>query len=319
MRTKPSPAILALVLAACGEAWPEPAPVDTGTFLAEHEEWRAYREGRLVTPPGGAVLWMGLWDLPQGASPFGSDGDLAIRLPEVDSPALAGVLVREGQTVTLEPAEGADIRIRTTADDSDEVVETPVTEATVLGNDRSGDPTMLVLGSLGMRIHAEPGTDRLWLRAWDEDSPERETFRLPPYYPVSEDWRVAARFVPYDDPEMLSVPDVRGGTVEYRVPGELEFRHRGREYTLQATAGENSSSFFVMMWDSTATVNTYQAGRYLRVALPDESGWTEIDFNRAYNAPCVFTPHSVCAIPPRANWLAMHVTAGEQRPDPPRY
>ena len=319
MRTNRSPALLVLALTGCGEAWPEPAPIDTETFLAEHEDWRANRESRLVTPPGGAVLWMGLWDLPQGASPFGSGSDLAIRLPEVDAPALAGVLVREGQTVTLEPAEGSDIRIRTRAEDSDEVVETPVTEPTVLGNDRSRNPTMLVLGSLGMRIHAEPGTDRLWLRAWDEDSPERETFRLPPYYPVSDAWRIAARFTPYDEPEIVEVPDVRGGTVEYRVPGELQFRRRGREYTLQATAGENSSSFFVMMWDSTATVNTYQAGRYLRVPLPDENGWTEIDFNRAYNAPCVFTPHSVCAIPPRANWLAMHVTAGEQRPDPPRY
>jgi len=319
MRTKCWAGLLVLALAGCGEPWPEPVTIDSETFLREHEEWRSYREGRMVTPPGGAVLWMGLWDLPQGVSPFGSGSELAVRLPAEDAPPLAGVLVREGQTVTLQPAEGTDIRIRSGAEGTDAVTETRVTEPTVLANDRSGDPTTLVLGSLGMRVHSEPGTDRLWLRAWDEDSPERETFRLPPYYPVENEWRVAARFVAYDQPEILKVPDVRGGTVEYRIPGELEFRHRGRTYTLQATAGETASSFFVMMWDSTATVNTYQAGRYLRVELPDENGWTEIDFNRAYNAPCVFTPHSVCAIPPRANWLAMHVTAGEQRPDPPRY
>jgi len=49
----------------------------------------------------------------------------------------------------------------------------------------------------------------------------------------------------------------------------------------------------------------------------DESGWTTIDFNRTYNAPCVFTAYSVCALPPRANWLTMHVTAGEKRPEKP--
>jgi hypothetical protein len=38
-----------------------------------------------------------------------------------------------------------------------------------------------------------------------------------------------------------------------------------------------------------------------------------IDFNRAYNPPCVFTPHSTCALPPRGNRLALAVVAGEKR------
>jgi hypothetical protein len=74
-----------------------------------------------------------------------------------------------------------------------------------------------------------------------------------------------------------------------------------------------------MMWDSTATTETYQAGRYLRVEKVDEEGWTTIDFNRSYNAPCVFTAFSVCALPPRENWLDLPVTAGEKRPDKPAY
>jgi uncharacterized protein (DUF1684 family) len=74
-----------------------------------------------------------------------------------------------------------------------------------------------------------------------------------------------------------------------------------------------------MMWDSTAVTDTYQGGRYLSAPLPDEDGWTTIDFNRVYNAPCVFTAYSVCALPPRANWLPLHVTAGEMRPDEPLY
>jgi hypothetical protein len=312
-------ALVAPVLAGCGGDWPEPTPIATETLLAEHEEWRAYREGRLVTPPGGAVLWMGLWDLPPGSVWFGSGESLPIRLPAEDAPPLAGTLRREGQTVMLEPAPGSNIRLRTGDPAEGDAVERTVTEPTMLENDRSDEPTTVLVGSLGLRVHSEPGTDRLWVRAWDEDSPQRETFRLPPYYPVSDDWRVAARFEPYDEPQTLRVPDVRGGTVEYRVPGELRFQVGGEEHALVATAGETSSSFFVMMWDSTATVNTYQAGRYLRVELPDDDGWTEIDFNRAYNAPCVFTPHSVCALPPRPNWLALHVTAGEQRPDPPFY
>ena len=312
--------IAILILTGCTDDWPEPPPIAMDALLGEHEDWRADREVRLVTPPGGAVLWTGLWALPQGATEFGSDESLTVVLPSEDSPPIAGTLRRVGQEITLEPMAGSGIRVRAEdPEDEDENIETPVTSPLVLENDRSGQTTILVLGSLGLRVHSEPGTDRLWLRVWDEDSPERETFTLPDYFPVSDDWRVTARFEPYDEPVILHFPDVTGGEIEYRAPGEIEFLVDGREQSLIATAGETSTSYFVIMWDSTATVNTYQGGRYLRVDLPDEDGWTTIDFNRAYNAPCVFTAYSVCALPPRENWLQLHVTAGEQRPESPAH
>ncbi len=302
--------LVVLILAGCTEEWPDPPSVALETLRAEHEEYRQNRERRLVTPPGGSVLWVGLFELPQGATPFGSDPALPITLPAEDSPPVAGTLHRSGQEIRLEPAPGSPIRIRGGE---------PVREPSVLGSDRSGNLTNLALGSLGMRIHGEPGTDRLWLRVWDEDHPIRETFTLPEYYPIDNAWRVAARFEPYPEPQPLRVPDVTGGTIEYQAPGELVFQADGREHSLIATAGANASSFFIMMWDSTATTETYQGGRYLRAPMPDEDGWTTIDFNRAYNAPCVFTAYSVCALPPLENWLALAVTAGEKRPEEPAY
>ena len=305
-----------LILSGCARDWPDPPQVETETLLAEHEEWRANREVRLVTPPGGAVLWMGLWPIPQGATKFGSDDALPIVLPLEDSPAIAGTLRRSGQEVTFEPAPGFPVKVRTEdPENEDSVIETVITQSIVLDNDLSGHTTILALGSLGLRVHSEPGTDRLWLRAWDEDSPERDTFTLPDYFAVQDRWRVTARFDPYDEPVTLRFPDVTGGEIEYRAPGELRFRVDGREHSLIATAGENSTSYFILMWDSTAVENTYQGGRYLRADLADTGGWTTIDFNRAYNAPCVFTAYSVCALPPRENWLDVYVSAGEQRPE----
>ncbi|HSH75478.1 MAG TPA: DUF1684 domain-containing protein [Longimicrobiales bacterium] len=299
-----------IALSGCAEDWPDTPSVALDVLRAEHEEWRLDRQRSLVTPPGGAVLWTGLFELAQGATAFGSDPSLPIALSPEDAPALAGTLHRSGQEVRLEPAPGTPVRLR----DGPALVE-----STVLESDRSGNVTNLSLGSLGMRIHGEPGTDRLWLRVWDEDLPLRETFRLPEYYPVDDAWRVQARFRPYDEPRPLRVPDVTGGTVEYQAPGDLVFRAGGREHSLIATAGANASSFFIMIWDSTALTDTYQGGRYLRAPLPDEEGWTTIDFNRTYNAPCVFTAYSVCALPPRGNWLGLHVTAGEKRPDEPAH
>lgn len=297
-----------VVLSGCAEEWPAPPPVDVVAFQAEHEEWRQNRERALVTPPSGAVLWVGLYELQQGANPFGSDPSLPIVFAAEDAPPLAGTLHRSGQDVRLEPASGSPIRLR-----GGEAIAETIT----LGSDRSGNTTDLSLGSLGLRIHGEPGTDRLWLRVWDEDLPLRESFELPDYFPVDPDWRVQARFEPYEAPRPLRVADVTGGTVEYEAPGELVFEVEGREHSLIATGGPNATSFFVMMWDSTAIADTYQGGRYLRVPVPDETGWTTIDFNRAYNAPCVFTAYSVCALPPLANWLELHVTAGEKRLEKP--
>lgn len=298
--------VIFLGLGACVDReWPAPPPVDLDVFQAEHEEWRMNRQERQTTPPGGPVLWIGLWDLPQGESAFGSDPTLPIVLPAEDAPLHAGTLRRSGQVVELEPASGAPVA---------RYEGEPVTEPTVLANDRQHEPTRLMLGSLGLRVHAEPGTDRLWLRVWDEGSPERETFVLPPYFPIDPAWRVTARFEPYREPEVLTFADVRGGTIEYTARGELVFNKDGREHRLIATAGEESSSYMVIMWDSTAATTTYQGGRYLRVDLPDETGWTTIDFNRAYNAPCVFTAYSVCGLPPRPNWLTLPIVAGEMRP-----
>ena len=286
--------------------WPAPPPVVAADFQADHDAWRSNRRDRQVTPPSGPVLWIGLFELSQGPTKFGSDPTLPIVLNAEDAPLLAGTLHRSGQEVRLEPAAGSGLRIR--GGES-------LTDPLVLGNDRSGEVTNLTLGSLGMRIHGEPGTDRLWLRVWDEDLPARETFELPEYFPIDPAWRVVARFEPYPEPRGLRVADVTSGMIEYQTPGELVFRRDGRDHRLIAVANPGASTFFIMLRDSTSSTVTYPGGRYLRVPMADEQGWTTIDFNRTYNAPCVFTAFSVCALPPRENWLALAVTAGEQVPE----
>ncbi|MGH7462888.1 MAG: DUF1684 domain-containing protein, partial [Longimicrobiales bacterium] len=114
-------------------------------------------------------------------------------------------------------------------------------------------------------------------------------------------------------PREYRVPDIVEGTQAYRSPGELVFRVDRKEHRLAAFADPGDTIFFVMMWDSTARSTTYQGGRYLRVPFPDSTGWTMIDFNRAYSPPCVFTPYSTCAFAPPENRLQLAVVAGEKR------
>jgi uncharacterized protein (DUF1684 family) len=219
-------------------------------------------------------------------------------------PPRIGTIVRTDSTLRFVPARG----VHVTLGDS-----TPITKPIDVVTDRSRGYSIIGVGSVRFRVHGEPGTDRLWVRAWDEEHPGRATFQLPATYPVSADWRVAARFDSFAAVRDFKVADVADGTQSYRSPGELVFRVGGREYRLAASADSGSRDYFIMLWDSTATTTTYGAGRYLRVPLADSTGWTVIDFNRTYNPPCVFTAFSTCAFPPPENRLPFPITAGEKR------
>ncbi|MGH7470115.1 MAG: DUF1684 domain-containing protein [Longimicrobiales bacterium] len=299
---------LALTLLLCSgcadEPWPRPPTVDAAAFVREFNAWRDYRQSRLIAPGPGPVTWIGIWALGPEAQVMGSDSTLPIVLPAAQSPKRVGTLRYANGEVRFEPAAGARILL---AD------STPVTTAVSLASDRTKTPTTLMLGTLRLRVHGEPGTDRLWLRGWDQEHPARASFRMPETYPPDTTWRVAARFEPFDAPRNYTVEDIVEGTQVYRSTGRLLFRVGKREHRLAAFADPTDTLFFIMMWDSTARSTTYQAGRYMRVPFPDSSGWTMIDFNRAYSPPCVFTPYSTCAFAPSENRLALAVTAGEKR------
>ena len=64
--------------------------------------------------------------------------------------------------------------------------------------------------------------------------------------------------------------------------------------------------------DRTSGHGSYGAGRYIDAAAPDAQGRVLIDFNRAYNPPCAFTPFATCPLPPPENRLDLAVKAGER-------
>jgi uncharacterized protein (DUF1684 family) len=299
--------VLAFLAAAACDSWPPPPPMTKAAHDADYAKWRESRRAGIVRPGSGAITWVGLWDLPPGEFTIGADSGLPMVLAGQGVPKRAGTIVRTDSTLRFTPAKGA----RVTLGDS-----TPITTTIDLVSDRARPSTVIGVGSIRFRVHGEPGTDRLWIRAWDEDHPRAVTFQLPETYPVSREWRVAARFDSFPAPKDIQVADVADGTQAYHAPGELVFRFAGHEQRLAVSADSGSREYFIMLWDSTATTTTYGAGRYLRVPVADSSGWTVIDFNRTYNPPCAFTAYSTCAFPPPENRLPFAITAGEKRVGP---
>ena len=67
---------------------------------------------------------------------------------------------------------------------------------------------------------------------------------------------------------------------------------------------------FLIFKDKTSGVETYPAGRFLYVGFPVE-GKIVLDFNKAYNPPCAFTPYATCPLPPPQNRMDLSIEAGE--------
>ena len=158
--------------------------------------------------------------------------------------------------------------------------------------DTTGAPTMLALGSLHWHVIARDG--RLGVRLRDVESPARAGFDGIPAFDVDPAWRLAARFERYDPPRTLQIPTILGTVSAQPSPGALVFDVDGQTQRLDVVGEPGDSTFFVIFGDRTNGETTYEAGRYLYVDAPDTAGRVVVDFNKAYNPPCAFTPFATC-------------------------
>jgi len=263
----------------------------------EVETWRAERLARLRRPDGWLTL-VGLYWLEQGENRVGSDASSVVRLPAAAAPARLGTIVLSGSSIRFRAEPGA---LVTSGD-------RPIQE-TDLQADQSGEPTILRHGSLSFYVIQRD--ERLGVRVKDANAEALKRFRGLESFPFSETWRVAARFEPSSPPRHISVPNVLGNITSEESPGALAFEYGGKTYRLDAVLEAGTNDFFIIFGDSTNGHETYGAGRFL-YASPPKDGRTVLDFNKAYNPPCVFTPYATCPLPPPQNRLPIRIEAGEK-------
>jgi len=274
-----------------------PAGADEG-YRARVRAWREDRETRLKAD-GGWLTLAGLSWLKEGRNGFGSDPAGDIVLPEGSAPPKAGVFeLKDGQvTVALQP--GASGRI----------VGKPVTGPATLRPDTAGSPDVLEMGALSLTVIERGG--RLGIRVKDKNSPARKQFAGLKWFEVDEDYRVEARWVSHPQPKPVKVPNVLGQTESMPSPGYAEFTLGGTPVRLDGVLEDpRSEQLFFILRDRTSGKETYGAGRFLYADLP-KAGKVVLDFNKAYNPPCAFTPYATCPLPPPQNWMPVRVEAGE--------
>jgi uncharacterized protein len=154
--------------------------------------------------------------------------------------------------------------------------------------------------------------DAFGVRLRDYEADAVSKFEGVEQYPIDLNWRIEAKFIPYESSKTIAITNVLGQTTPNPTPGYLEFQIEGKTFTLDALGAEEDDELFLIFADETSGEETYGGGRYMYVKKADASGKVIIDFNKAYNPPCVYTPHATCPLPPRQNILDVAITAGHK-------
>lgn len=258
-------------------------------------DWRHERAQKLQAP-GGWLSLVGLHWLKDGLNRVGAAPDNDVRLSR--GPDHVGNLTVDAGDVRFCVTPGADVRI----DGEERACSDMVTDA-------EGEPTRVTFGSVTFYVIDREGN--LGLRVKDSQADTRLDFRGLDYFPLDRDWLVHARFVPFEEPRTLAVPDVTGIVQQMPTPGRIVFERGGREHSIIAVRYEGDDELFLIIADRTNGKRTYGGGRYLYTPLPGQDGTVPVDFNKAYNPPCVFTAYATCPLPPPQNRLDLAIEAGE--------
>lgn len=268
-----------------------------GDYSKQIDTWRAQRLQRLQAPNG----WLSLIGLPwlkDGSNSVGSARDKDVVLSK--GPAHLGTIVlKDGKaTITLDAAANAQIDGKA------------ATSAELL-DDSHEKPTTISFGNVSFYLIDRSG--RKGLRVKDTEAETRTHFVGLDNFPTDPKWRVEAKWIAFDPPHQLEIPSVIGTVDKMPVPGKAVFERDGHSYELLPVLEEpDAKELWFIIADRTSGKETYGSARFLYAEMPKD-GKIVIDFNKAYNPPCAFTPYATCPLAPPENRLALAVTAGEKK------
>jgi hypothetical protein len=271
----------------------------SGDYRRSIESWRAEREAKLKADDGWLTL-VGLFWLEEGENRVGATPEAEVALAPGSAPAAVGTITLRGTIARFAPTPGADVRIN----------GKPAAAQTL--RPQPGDYDIVTTGSLTMFVIKRGG--RYGVRVRDANSARRREFAGLRWFPIREDLRVTARFIPHPTPTSIMIANVLGAVEAWPTPGKVVFTLNGREFTLHAVLdGPDAKELFFIFRDGTTGSATYPGGRFLYAAMP-RNGVVELDFNRAESPPCAFTAFATCPLPPKENALPVRIEAGELDP-----
>ena len=136
------------------------------------------------------------------------------------------------------------------------------------------------------------------------------------FFPINDELRVMANFQRMENAIPFLMKTTTDRLPTYEVYGVATFEIDGKEYRLniyQSHSLRNTVQYknylFLPFTDLTNGEGTYTGGRFIGLEIP-EADIIVIDFNKAYNPYCAYSPKYSCPIPPEENHLEIRVEAG---------
>jgi uncharacterized protein (DUF1684 family) len=171
-------------------------------------------------------------------------------------------------------------------------------------------PGIVRLGRYGLRLSHQNAPAVVVLDAQAPRAPI-----APRWYPYDPAFRFVAALE--GERTRIELGSTRKGHRSADRVGWIRFVIAGGSYRLAvmrlAEPGVSEASLEVFFRDRTSGRDTYGLGRYVDLEAVG-SGRYVLDFNRAYNPACAYSPHYNCPIPPDENSLTVAIAAGEMTP-----
>jgi hypothetical protein len=284
-------------IVAC-ERQPKLAPMDAAAHRKATDAWQEAQRGEL-SARGAPLAYTGLDWLHAGANSIGGDSSNDIVLTGRGVPAHAGTLVREGDRVRFEAAPGAPVSI----DDE------PSSAAALRSDADSGKSSRVQVGSAGFRLIKR--LDAIGLRRWDDERAAYRDFHGARYFDDDVRWRIAGKFEPYAVPKTVRVQTEAGIEQDLSIVGIVHTRIGDSRYDLTAFAGDSAQDLWIVFKDGTNGRESY-GFRYMKAVRDTATNVVVLDFNRAYNPDCAYTPYATCPLPPPSNHIRARIPAGER-------
>ncbi len=279
-----------------------PTQMSEKEYIEDIEIWRSKQDDRMRSPTGWLALTGHYW-LKEGVNQIGNDEQATVKLPELPSPVSAKIQVT-GNKVVLE-TDSPELKV------NDESITSKRLEIDAQKLEADSKDKITIGDRIRIQLVRRNG--RFALRVRDAENEAIHRFNGKIWFPIDENARVVGKFNPYEPIKTIPIVNVKGDQTEAEIVGFVDFEWKGKQLRLDAMS-EGPDDLFLIFKDKTNGRSTYGAGRFLNTAVPVD-GQVTLDFNKTYNPPCAFSPHTLCPIPPKQNHLEVAIEAGEKLPD----
>ena len=265
-------------------------------YIAKIGAWREQRDAELRAPDSWFSL-VGLYILRDGYHTIGSLLSNNIVLPP-SAPAELGIIEFRNGKARLNVTTSVPVLVDGVA----------VESAALVDNHARQKPTLVTVGTVTFFLHNFG--DQYAIRVKDSTNPAITAFAGREWFAVKPAYRVQGHFTWHEAPRTIPIKTILDTNSKYQSVGTITFKLLGQPLTLLATDYGVPNQLSVIFRDATAGRQTYGPARFLTVDLAADDT-AVLDFNKAVNPPCAFSPYATCPLPPRENILPPAIEAGE--------